>query len=336
MPELIELVVSPDDAGKRLDAYVAANIEALSRSRVHKLIEAGHILVSGKQQPPRYSVRAGEAIQVTVPDPEAAEPVGENIPLEIVYEDDDLIVVNKPAGLVVHPGAGISSGTLVNALLGRPGSLSSIGGVARPGIVHRLDKDTSGLLIVAKNDFSHRALSRALSERTIHRTYLGICMRKFPERSGVVEGDIGRHPTIRTRMAVVRSGGRSARTHWKVLEDYGNFSLLECKLESGRTHQIRVHLSHIHHPVVGDAIYGGGNVAAIHLVDPRDQALKVAITRVKRQMLHACELEFAHPRTGEPLHFKAAAPADISSLLTALRGENKQGRPVTTRHGKKA
>lgn len=278
--------------------------------------------VTGLAVKPGAILRGGEQIQVIIPDPEPASPVPQQIPLEIIFEDDDVLVINKPPGLVVHPGAGTPDRTLVNALLGRPGLLSQIGGVYRPGIVHRLDKDTSGLLIVARNDAAHLALSRALARREIKRIYRAIVLRVPQAETGVVEAPIGRHPTVRTRMAVRYDRGRPATTTWRVLERFHHFALIECRLATGRTHQIRVHLAHIGHPVLGDTLYGGGAAVAAGLAGARAHRLRGALERLaRRQMLHAFELGFVHPRTGHPLVFRTDPPSDFQTLLDTLRSE---------------
>lgn len=324
--------VDDADTGKRLDLLVAEKLDGFSRSRVQKLIESGNVLVNGQVEKAKYLAAPGDSIEVTVPAPDAALPKPEAMDINIVFEDNDLIVINKPAGLVVHPGAGAPDGTLVNGLLARHDSLSSIGGVLRPGIIHRLDKDTSGLLIVAKNDFSHQKLSEALVAREVVRIYWALVMRKFEKTSGVVEATIGRHRTVRTRMAVSGLDARDARTHWKVLESFHNFSLLECRLETGRTHQIRVHLSHIRHPIVGDSLYEGGPELAQQLTSPNNTAQKNALRLVTRQMLHARELRFRHPRTADEHHYIAEPPDDFMAVLHALREGAKSPGPAERRY----
>jgi len=324
MSDSQRLEVSAEDAGARLDAYLASQIEALSRSRLEKLINAGEVLVNGRQTPTKYLVQAGDEISVNLPPPRGAAPQAQDIPLDVVYEDSDLLVINKPAGLVVHPGAGTPDGTMVNALLAREGTVSVIGGEERPGIVHRLDKDTTGLIIVAKNDATHLALSTALAAREISRVYWALVLRRFAERAGAVEAPIGRHPTVRTKMAVTNAvDAREARTRWKVLENFGPVSLVECRLETGRTHQIRVHMAHIKHPVMGDELYGGGVKLALQVLHPREETLKNEARKLTRQMLHARELSFKHPRTGEQLRFHSDPPAGFLQLLEALRASKK-------------
>ena len=267
-------------------------------------------------------VAAGATIEIDVPPPLAPEPKGENIPLTIVYEDDDLIVIDKPAGLVVHPAAGHESGTLVNALIAHCGaSLSGIGGVKRPGIVHRIDKDTSGLLAVAKSDAAHQGLSALFADHgrtgSLVREYTAFVWGKPARLAGHVDAPIGRHPQHRERMAVVKlAKGREAVTHWRSLENFGPASLVACRLETGRTHQIRVHMAHIGHPLLGDQIYGQGFKTKASLLSPPAQEV---LGRLKRQALHATLLGFAHPVSGEVLRFESALPEDLAGLAAALR-----------------
>ncbi len=316
-------VVTAAFAGKRLDVYLS-EVMPLSRSRIRRMIDAGAVVgLGGVALLPKHSVAAGDVILVSMPPPEPAKPVAQNIPLNIVYEDEDLIVINKPIGMVVHPGAGVHDGTLVNALLGRSDAhLSEIGGVQRPGIVHRLDKDTSGLLVVARNDRAHQTLSAALARRDVSRIYQAIVLRDMPQDSGKVDMPIGRHPTVRTKMAIVEEehGGRSALTYWHVVEHLKAFALLECKLATGRTHQIRVHMAYLRHPVLGDDLYGGSTTVAAQLLPLNDTDLRARLTRVvTRQMLHARYLSFDHPRTGKHVSFEAPLPADFVTVLDFLR-----------------
>ena len=298
-----------EGAGDRLDAWVAGQLTDLSRSRVVQLITEGRIRLDGAAVRKSERVEPGQVVEVEVPEPEPSEVEAEDIPLDIVFQDRDLLVVDKPAGLVVHPAPGHRSGTLVNALLHHVDDLSGIGGVKRPGIVHRLDKDTSGLLIVAKHDRAHRRLSAALKRRDIHRIYLAACWGHVEEDRFSVEAPVGRSQRNRKRMAVVKSG-RRALTHFERLERWVSADLLEVRLETGRTHQIRVHLAHIGHPVVGDHQYGGGGARGISgtgHVWARDLE-----RRVPRQFLHAHRLEFAHPRTDEPMRFEAPLPPALA------------------------
>ncbi|MDD4278605.1 MAG: RluA family pseudouridine synthase [Candidatus Sumerlaeales bacterium] len=319
---VLTFCVPAESDGIRLDVYLSS-VTDLSRNRVQSLISDGHVMCGGVVvERPKRLIRAGETVTVELPSPVPASPIGQDIPLSIVYEDSDIIVVDKPAGMVVHPGAGTPDGTMVNALLGRSSAhLSTISGVFRPGIVHRLDKDTSGLLVVARNDASHRVLSEALSQREIHRVYHAIVLRPMKDLSGKVDLPIGRHPYMRTKMSVVdvEHGGREALTHWHVLRPLTGFTYVECKLSTGRTHQIRVHLSQLKHPVLGDDLYGGGVNVALQLVAQSNMALRTLMLQTaRRQMLHARYLSFAHPRTGESMQFEAALPEDFSVLLEAL------------------
>ncbi len=315
------LTVAQADAGQRLDVYLAKKLSWLSRTQIQRLIEQGHVATAGSPRGPKCcdKVIAGDKISVTIPPPQPAEPQPQDIPLNVLYEDEDLLVVNKPVGMPVHPGAGNPDGTLVNALLARQNTLSSIGGVQRPGIVHRLDKDTTGLILVAKNDFAHRRLSEALAARKIHRVYWALVLRQPPANTGVICAPVARHPANRIKMAVVRQGGKEAVTHWKVLERFHGFALIECRLETGRTHQIRVHMASIGHPVLGDNLYGGEAARALQLIPPREHELANTIRAAHRQMLHARELTFTHPRTRVPLRFEAQLPDDFQQILTTLQ-----------------
>lgn len=294
-------IVTAEQAGTRLDIVLSAALTGLSRSFIKRLLDDGRVLVEGSKEKAGYRVKEGQHLTVEVPlEPALGEP--EDIPLSIVYEDCSLLVVNKAPGMVVHPAAGNFTGTLVNALLFHIKDLSGIGGVERPGIVHRLDKDTSGLMVVAKNDASHISLSGQLAKRTIKREYLAIAHGAFEQQTGTVSAPIARHAVHRKRMAV-RPDGRHAVTHYSVLEDFRRYSFIQLKLETGRTHQIRVHMAHIGHPLVGDILYGGGGgpLPAV------------------RQMLHAYKLSFVHPDTKEPVHFEVDPPADFREVLQRLR-----------------
>ncbi len=320
------ITVSEEDAGVRLDRVLATRIPTLSRSRLKALILDGQVSVMARTiLDPSAQVKSGDVITVNVPAPEAAKPSGEAIPLTIVYEDDDLIVVDKPKGLVVHPSAGHSSGTLVNALIAHCGdTLSGIGGVKRPGIVHRLDKDTSGLMVVAKNDRAHRHLSKQFSDKLesgLQRGYLALVWGAPDRAKGTIDAPLDRSSQNREKRAV-REGGRDAVTHWEMRERYIGpdekpvASLLACMLETGRTHQIRVHLAHIGHPIMGDATYATGFKTKGARLGPKARA---AVEALVRQALHAAVLGFTHPITGETLRFESAPPADMQALIAALR-----------------
>lgn len=313
MDTILRFTAKESDAGARLDKYLSDNSE-LSRAAAERLILAGKITVDGKTTEKNYRLRGYEQIEVLLPPPEedAAQP--ENIPLDVVFEDDDVAVINKPAGMVVHPAAGNTSGTLVNALLYHCGaSLSGIGGVVRPGIVHRIDKDTSGLLVVAKNDKAHLSLSEQLKTHTVSRVYSAVALGNLKDDAGTIAKPIARHPTDRKKMAIARAGeGREAVTHYTVLERFSRFTYLSCRLETGRTHQIRVHFSSIGHPLLGDPVYGGNGTA----FEARHRAL------FHGQCLHAGELSFLHPTSGEKMTFHAPLPAYFEQILTLLRKEN--------------
>jgi 23S rRNA pseudouridine1911/1915/1917 synthase len=296
-----ELVVTKTARGLRIDRYLAGELRQFSRTRLQHLIRDGFVRLNGKTGRASDRVRTGDRVDLSEPPPEKIENRPEAIPLDILFEDKDLLVLNKPAGLVVHPGAGHREHTLVNALLSHCPNLSGIGGKERPGIVHRLDKDTSGCLVVAKNDEAHRGLSSQFAARTVEKVYLALVSGKLPKSSGVIEADIGRHPVHRQRMTIARSRGRAAKTEYRVLRSGDNASLVECRLHSGRTHQIRVHLHHLGHPVLGDKVY----------------ASKLA-RGFPRQMLHAWKLAFQHPCTGAWRSFEAPLPEDFSQALKSV------------------
>jgi 23S rRNA pseudouridine1911/1915/1917 synthase len=299
--ETTRLVVPKEASKLRLDVFLAGALSSYSRSRLQQLIRDGSVLLNAKPARPRDLVRANDIVDLTEPPPEKIDNLPEAIPLEILFEDVDLVVINKPAGLVVHPGAGHREHTLVNALLHHCPSLSGIGGKERPGIVHRLDKDTSGCLVVAKNDEAHRALSDQFAERTVEKTYLALVAGKMRRTMGTIDASIGRHPVDRQRMSVRSSRSRAARTDYRVLRSSNEASLVECKLHTGRTHQIRVHLHHLGHPVLGDKIYGA----------------KVG-KNFPRQMLHAWKLGFTHPRANKGMDFEAPPPEDFSEAMKSL------------------
>ena len=288
-----EFQITPSDAGTRIDQFLAARLPVLSRSRIQDLMKCGHILVNARESKASSKLRAGDHITVAEPPPVASGTSAEDIALDVLFEDGDLIVLNKPAGLVVHPAAGHWHGTLVNALLHHCKGLSSIGGEERPGIVHRLDKETSGCLVAAKNDIAHRALTRQFAGREVTKIYLALATGEFREAKGIIDGAIGRHPVHRKKMTVlVGERGRAARTDYRVLRKLAAGTLVECTLHTGRTHQIRVHLKHLGHPLVGDEVYGRR-------------------AGFERQMLHAWKLGFTHPVTAERMIFTAPIPADF-------------------------
>ena len=314
--------------GWRLDHFLAKALPELSRARLQALIKEGCVRQGGATiRDPNFRVKPGESYAIAVPPPAPAEPRPQKIPLVILYEDDDLIVIDKQAGLVVHPAAGNLDGTLVNALLAHCGpSLEGIGGVARPGIVHRLDKDTSGVLVVAKNERAMRSLARQFAAHKVERAYHAVVWSAPRTRCGLIEGNLGRNPFDRKRMAVLRGQGKEARTRYAVIEEFrardkAIASLVECRLETGRTHQIRVHLAHIGHPLIGDATYGRARRAPL----PRTPAEKVAFEaalRFPRQALHAGLLGFFHPTKQQNMRFESPWPADFASLVKDLRELN--------------
>jgi len=326
-PPVLALTVQSEDDGRRLDqilsATPAAKANALSRTRIKALIEDGAVVVDGlSARDPALKLRAGAQLRLMLPPPQETALKAEPIALSILYEDDDLIVLDKPAGLVVHPAPGHATGTLVQALINHCGqSLSGVGGVRRPGIVHRLDKDTSGLMVVAKNDFAHQALSRQFADHgrsgPLEREYVALLWGGMPAPSGAVDAPLGRHATSREKIAV-RADGREAVTHWRLIEALGPASLVACRLETGRTHQIRVHMAKIGCPLVGDLTYGSGFKTKAALLGEKARA---ALLNLNRQALHAAMLGFEHPRTGQPMRFESAPPEDLAALIRALRDE---------------
>ncbi|MDR3311057.1 MAG: RluA family pseudouridine synthase [Oscillospiraceae bacterium] len=296
--------ITDAQAGARLDAAVALAAPELTRSFAAKLIASGGVTLNGRTAAKSARVAAGDELSFTVPEPEPAEALPQNIPLDIAYEDDDVVVVDKPRGMVVHPAPGHPDGTLVNALLAHCGSsLSGIGGVFRPGIVHRIDRDTSGLIIAAKNDFAHRGLAAQLKDHSLYRVYECVVRGGMREDSGTVDAPVGRHPTQRKKQAVTPKNSRNAVTHWEVLERFSGYTRLRCRLETGRTHQIRVHMAHLGRPIAGDALYGG-----------RDPKLKLS-----GQCLHAVSLGFTHPRTGERVLVESGLPPWFCDVLQLIR-----------------
>lgn len=290
-----------EDAGTRADVFLAAKL-GVSRSNMQKLLEDGRVKRGEKIIKANYKVRAGEMFVVDIPEPEPIEAVPENIPLDIIYEDDDVVVLNKARGMVVHPAPGNYTGTLVNALLYHCSNLSGINSAIRPGIVHRLDKDTSGIMIVAKNDAAHISLSQQIQSKTAVRTYLAVVRGNIKTDSGTIETQIARDKTERKKMAVVKEGGRDAITDYEVLERFGKYTLVRCKLRTGRTHQIRVHMEYLGYPLVGD---------------PKYSPMKTPFG-IKGQALHSHTLEFTHPRTGERMKFEAPLPEDMHKIITRL------------------
>jgi 23S rRNA pseudouridine1911/1915/1917 synthase len=328
IPTQIDVVAGPEDAGQRVDRWLATKIDGISRARVQALIRNGHVSADGTIRELRAPVKSGLTYKVSLPPVEESGIQGESIELQIVYEDDDVIVIDKPAGLVVHPSAGHEDGTLVNALIAHCGdSLSGIGGVKRPGIVHRLDKDTSGLLVIAKSDAAHQRLSEQFKSHgrdgRLHRSYLAFVWGRLLRPAGTIEARLGRSRTNRMKIAVTRGViGREAKTHYEVLDVFpgetpaGDISLLRLVLETGRTHQIRVHLTHIGHPVVGDRTYGTGfktRLASIR-ANAKDPA-----NALMRQALHAEQLQFEHPVTGKKLNFYSKLPPELERLGEALK-----------------
>lgn len=301
---LQRLTVSPEEAGVRIDKYLAEQLPDITRSYLQKLLKDGSVQMNGKPVKASTKTAAGAFIELTIPEPEEPEILPEDIPLDILYEDSDVILINKPKDMVVHPAAGHYTGTLVNALMYHcKGDLSGINGVLRPGIVHRIDKDTTGVLIVCKNDKAHNALAEQLKEHSITRKYRAIVCGNLKEDEGTVDAPLGRHPQDRKKMAIVRTGGKRAVTHYRVLERFGNYTYIECQLETGRTHQIRVHMASLGHPLLGDEVYG-------RVKSP---------FKLGGQTLHAMVLGFIHPTTGEYMEFEAPLPEYFEKLLEKLR-----------------
>lgn len=301
MSEHIE--ITAEESGERIDALLARLVPELTRSAAQRLLEEGLVTLGGVPVKKNRRTEPGEVYAALLPEPELPEPEPQDIPLDIVYEDADVVVVNKPRGMVVHPAPGHPDGTLVNALLRHCGeSLSGVGGERRPGIVHRIDKDTSGLIIAAKNDIAHLALSAQLADRSLSRVYEAVARGEFREEAGTVDAPIGRHPTERKRMAVTERGSRPAVTHWEVIARYRGWTHIRCRLETGRTHQIRVHMAYIGHPLLGDMVYGA----------------KKPERGLEGQCLHARELKFLHPRTGEAIHLSTELPEYFQQVLASL------------------
>lgn len=299
--EIETVIVNDEDAGQRVDVYLSGKL-GVSRSNMQNLLEEGRVSRGSKVLKANYKIKAGEEIAVTLPEPEPLEVQAENIPLDIIFEDEDVVVINKLRGMVVHPAPGNYTGTLVNALLYHCKNLSGINNVIRPGIVHRLDKDTSGIMIVAKNDAAHISLSQQIQSKTANRSYLAVVRGNIKNDTGTIEANITRDKNDRKKMAVVQDGGRDAITDYEVMERFGRFTIVRCKLRTGRTHQIRVHMEHLGYPLVGDPKYS-------------PQKTPFAING---QALHSQELEFTHPRTGERLRFEAPLPEDMHKIVTRL------------------
>ena len=296
--------IEENSANARIDKYISENAENMTRSAVQKLIAEGCVTVNGKIPDKNLKIKTGDEITVNMPEPEICEALPENIPLDIVYEDNDLLVVNKPRGMVVHPATGNYTGTLVNALMYHCGDrLSSINGIIRPGIVHRIDKDTSGLLIVAKNDFAHNILAEQIKEHSFTRKYQAVVVGNVKDDTGTINAPIGRHQTDRKKMAVTLKNSRNAVTHYKVIARYNGYTHVELTLETGRTHQIRVHMAYIGHPVAGDPVYSG----------------KKYLTKLNGQCLHAYYISFTHPRTNEILAFSAPLPDYFTGFLKSIQ-----------------
>lgn len=303
MGEKIDFIA--EKSGERLDVFLARKYPEMSRSHLQKLITAEEVLINGKSRKANYKLSEGELVSLCLPEPEVINISPENIPLDILYEDSDIIVINKPRGMVVHPAAGVTTGTLVNALLAHCDDLSGINGVIRPGIVHRLDKDTSGVMVAAKNDAAHINLSEQIKNKTAKRVYWAIVFGNIKESSGTINGDIGRNPNDRQKMAIVTANGKPATTKFKVLERFGQYTLIECRLLTGRTHQIRVHMTSIGHPLVGDPKYGRGK----------------SPFKIQGQALHSLNLTLVHPKTGEEMIFEAPLPEDMKKILSAMRSK---------------
>ena len=297
------------NSGERLDVFLTEQNQDFSRSHVQKLIADGKVMVNGQQRKANFKLTAGDEITLEIPEAVEAEILPEDIPLDILYEDKDIIVINKARGMVVHPAAGVFSGTLVNALMHHCTDLSGINGELRPGIVHRLDKDTSGVMVAAKSDKAHLSLAQQIKDKTAHRIYQAIVYGNIQEEAGIIKGDIGRHPVDRKKMAIVQDG-KSAVTHFKVLERFGEYTLVECALETGRTHQIRVHMTHIGHPLVGDPKYGTNGKRKDNF-------------SIQGQALHSMSLELDHPVTGERMTFNTELPEDMQKILRYLRNTRK-------------
>ena len=318
MPYDFKIVVPAGKKKERLDVFLTNHVENATRNKVQRAIDEGAVLVDGKQAKPSHQVAPGEIIHVTLQRPPPQEALPENIPLQIVYEDNDLLVVNKPAGMVTHPAYGNYTGTLVNALLHHCNRLSTLNNATRPGIVHRLDKDTSGLMVIAKTDLAHAKLARQFAERTIRREYWAIVWGQFKEKNGIIETLLGRSKSDRKKMAVVKEG-KTAITEYTVLERFPYLSLVRLKLQTGRTHQIRVHLAHINHPVFGDPTYNGRHIVVGPGTSTQKSEVRQLLALLHRQALHAKTIGFLHPSTRDPLFFDSDLPMDMHTILTHLQ-----------------
>ena len=305
----MKLLAGPDDRGLRLDVFLTQRLKDVTRSQIQMLNRSGAIRVEGRQDKAGYRIRGGETIEVDLQSVQPVPLTPEQIPLQIYFEDDNLAVIEKPAGMVVHPGSGTKTGTVVHGLLFHFKNLSSTGGASRPGVVHRLDKKTSGLLIVAKSNVAHVRLSRAFQSREIQKTYVALVHGKLPKPTGTIELAVGRHPKVRTKMAAGGARGRSAYTEYRAMEVFRGFSLIEIRIKTGRTHQIRVHLSAIGHPVVGDDVYG----------ERSNKEFSKKFGPLNRFFLHASSLRFVHPMTGVPLEFHSPLPMELQKLLTSIK-----------------
>ncbi len=299
---MIDLKFTAEESGIRLDKYLSDHSD-LSRTRIQSLCKDGAVTVNGVSAKSSFKLTEGDMIHAEVPDDEPMDVTAENIPLDILYEDSDIIVINKPKGMVVHPAAGVYSGTLVNALLYHCSDLSGINGVLRPGIVHRIDKDTTGCIVACKNDQAHREIAKQLEQKTCHREYLALCEGVIDHEEGLIDAPIGRDPKDRKKMTVIDKNSKEARTHFTVKERFQKHTLVDCRLETGRTHQIRVHMNYIHHPITGDIVYGSA----------------CPLMETNGQVLHAYRLSLIHPRTGEAMSFEAPLPAYFEKLLQILR-----------------
>ena len=321
-----EYIISEEDRNLRLDQFLAKTNTDHSRSFFQKLIKNEKVLINDLPAKPSTKIVEGDEIFINIPPPEKWHLEPEEIPLNIIYEDEHVLVVNKPAGMVVHPGAGIWSGTLVNGLLGHCGNLSAISGIIRPGIVHRLDKNTSGLMVVAKNDKSHIFLQNQFKDRTISRKYMALVWGQFPETEGTIEGDIARSTSDRKKMAVVQSG-KEALTYYKILEEFSFCSLLEIKLATGRTHQIRVHMKHRHHPVVGDPEYNGRDSQISGLRGEFKKNGHQLLKKLEHQFLHAFNLCFIHPQTKKQVGLSAPLPDNLQQIIDFLKEDSRNSSP---------